>query len=290
MTVSAPTSRRRCSRARRARRRSARCVGGFPAPRCRLVTSTWSAPHHLFPVHGRRIVGRPGDGVLLSGAGGHHPGANGGKGRRGVAPAFDHDLRPGEGAGRLAARQLVAEAGAEALDMSVLPGAARLHMGGRGPCGPDPGAHGTGDGPGPVIGPRMRGRSAQDDEVGRHVDDVRGGEPAVGAHRQAPGERVDRGRDAGPAPVMCPILHDAAGPHVARPLRPEADARGVVRPEPRQLRSSRRSPRPLAPPGQARPPEARVPALRARRRVAGGRPDRWRTRWRFRRWLQRPQV
>ena len=66
-------------------------------------------------------------------------------------PAFDDDLRFGEGVEYLAVEEFVAQPGIERLDEAVLPGAAGCDVGGLRANRADPGLHGLRDELGPVI-------------------------------------------------------------------------------------------------------------------------------------------
>ena len=148
-------------------------------------------------------------------------------------PAFDHDLRFGKGVEHLAVEQLVAEAGVEAFDVAVFPWAAGRDEGGLRADGLDPGAHRTGDELRAVVRTHEGRRAAQDEQVGQHIDDIRGVELSVDPHTQRlPSELVDDVQDAVLAPVMGAILDEVIGPHVVRALRAQADARAVIEPQP----------------------------------------------------------
>src|SRR6516165_5161642 len=84
-----------------------------------------------------------------------------------------------------AVEQLVAQAGVEALDVAVLPGAAPLDVSGLGTDNPDPFLYCLGEEPRSVVGPDVSGNALQDDEVGQNVDHVARLELARGTERPA---------------------------------------------------------------------------------------------------------
>ena len=149
------------------------------------------------------------------------------------APALDDDLRLAQRVEDLAVEQLVAEPGIEALDIAILPGAARRDVGGLGPDRRDPLLDGLGDELRAVVGADVAGHAAQDEQVGQHVDDVDGLELASDADRQAlVRELVDDVEHAELPSVMRAVLDEVVGPDVVAMLGPQPDARSVRQPEP----------------------------------------------------------
>ena len=138
-----------------------------------------------------------------------------------TAPALDDDLSFPQRVEDLAIEQFVTQAGIEAFDVTVLPWAARLDVGGLGTDGSDPFLHRLGDELWAVVGADMAGYAAQDEEVGQDVDHVDGLELAVDADRQAfMGELVDDVEHAVLASIMGAVLDEVVGPDVIGVARP----------------------------------------------------------------------
>ena len=87
-------------------------------------------------------------------------------------PAFDDDLGFAQRVEDLAVEQFVAQAGVERLDEAVLPGAAWRDVGGRGPHGRDPVLESLGNELRPIVRPNVTRNAAQDEQVGKDIDDV----------------------------------------------------------------------------------------------------------------------
>src|SRR5262249_47168421 len=84
--------------------------------------------------------------------------------------------------------QLIAQAGVEALDVAVLPGAAALDVGGLGTGNRDPVLYRLGDELWSVVGPDVSGNAPQDEQVGQNVDHIEGtisGDKMGKSHGQA---------------------------------------------------------------------------------------------------------
>jgi hypothetical protein len=77
-----------------------------------------------------------------------------------LAPVLDHDLGLGEAGEELDGQELVAEPGAEAFDVGVLPRRAGLDVGAPRPAEPAPVAQGVGGQLGTVLTPDERRRGA----------------------------------------------------------------------------------------------------------------------------------
>ena len=79
--------------------------------------------------------------------------------------------------------------------------------------------------------------AAEDELVRQDVDDVGGVQLSVDPDRQAfAGELVDQIEHAVFPSVVGSVLDEVVGPDMVRMLRPQADARSVVQPEPAFLR------------------------------------------------------
>jgi len=89
------------------------------------------------------------------------------------------------------------------------------------------------------------GHATQDEQVGQHVDDVRGLQLPVDPDAEAlPSELVDHAganaqafvaEHAEPPTVVGASFHEVAGPDMVGTLGPKPDARAVVQPEPAAL-------------------------------------------------------
>src|SRR5262249_44128778 len=99
-------------------------------------------------------------------------------------PALDDHLGLAERED-FAVEQLVAQAGVEALDVAVLPGAAPLDVSGLGTDNPDPFLYCLGEELRSVVGPDVSGNALQDEEVGQNVDHIDRLELAGDTDRQA---------------------------------------------------------------------------------------------------------
>ena len=96
-------------------------------------------------------------GTNTSGAGGLYPRDPWGARCCSDGATLDDDPGFRERVEDLAVEQLVPQAGVEALDEAVLPGAARRDVGGLGADSPDPVLHGLGDELRPIVGANMPG-------------------------------------------------------------------------------------------------------------------------------------
>jgi hypothetical protein len=89
---------------------------------------------------------------------------------------------------------------------------------------------------GPFVGADVARHAAQDEQIGQHVDDVRGLEPAGDPDRQAlVGELVEDVEHPVLPPVMGPVLDKVVGPDVVGVLGSQPDAGPVRQPEPATL-------------------------------------------------------
>src|SRR4051812_34673421 len=150
-----------------------------------------------------------------------------------TAPALDDDLGLAKGVEDLAIEQFVPEPGIEALDIAILPRAARSDIGGLGSDRRDPLLDGLGDELRGGGGANVARHATQDEQVREHVDDVDGLELASDPDGQAlVGELVDDVEHAEPPSVVRPVLDEVVGPDVVAMLGPQPDARSVRKPEP----------------------------------------------------------
>src|SRR5260221_13495444 len=148
------------------------------------------------------------------------------------SPTLDDDLGLAQRVEDLAIKQFVAQSGIKTLDKAVLPRAARRDLGGLCADCADPILHRLGDELGTVVGPDMPGDTAQDEQVGEHVDDVDRFQSARYPNGQAlMGELVDDVEHAEPASIMGALLDEVVRPHVVAVLGPEPNARSVIQPE-----------------------------------------------------------
>src|SRR6516165_2372354 len=116
-----------------------------------------------------------------------------------------------------AVEQLVAQAGVEALDVAVLPGAAPLDVSGLGTDNPDPFLYCLGEELRSVVGPDVSGNALQDEEVGQNVDHL---ELAGDTDRQAfMGELVEHVEHPVLASLVGAVLDKVVGPDMIALLR-----------------------------------------------------------------------
>jgi hypothetical protein len=147
-------------------------------------------------------------------------------------PALDHDLRFLQGIEDFPVQQLVAQAGVEALDVTVLPRATRSDVGGLGTDRGNPFLHGLGDELGPIVRPDVPRNSTQDEVIGQNIDHVDGLQLARHPDRQAlVRELVEDIEHAILPPIMRAMLDEVVGPHVIAMLRSQADARTIRQPQ-----------------------------------------------------------
>ena len=184
-----------------------------------------------------------------------------------ASPALDDDLGLAQSVEDLAIEQFIAKAGVEALDVAVLPRAARLDVGGLGADSGDPFLHGLGDELRSVVGPDVPGNAAQDEQVGQNVDHIDGFELAGDTDRQAfVGELVDDVEHPIPASIVGAVLDEVVGPDMIAVLRPQPDARSVGQPEPAAFGLLMGDLQPLASPDPLDPLVVDYPARLAQQR------------------------
>src|SRR5215210_631587 len=166
-----------------------------------------------------------------------------------TTPTLDDDLRLTQAVEDLAIEQLVPEAGIEALDVAVLPRAARSDVGGLGSDRGDPLLDGLGDELRAIVGADVARHAAHDEQVREHVDDVDRLQLASDADRQAlVRELVDDVEHPDLPSVMGPILDEVVRPDVIAVLGPQPDAGSVRQPEPSSFGLLLRNLQPLASP------------------------------------------
>src|SRR3954469_1295236 len=142
-----------------------------------------------------------------------------------TAPALDDDLRLAQRVEDLAIEQFVAQARIEALDKAVLPWAARRDVGGLRADAADPLLHRFGNELRAIVGTDMPGNTAQDEQVGEHIDDIDRLEPVRDPNGQAlVGELVDDVEHAEFASIMGALLDEVVRPDVVGALGPQPNA------------------------------------------------------------------
>src|SRR3954451_3115640 len=95
----------------------------------------------------------------------------------------------------------------------------------------------------------MPGNTAQDEQVGEHIDDIDRLEPAGHPNGQAlVGELVDDVEQAEFASIVSALLDEVVRPDVVGALGPQRDARSVIQPQTPALGLLGRDLQPLAPP------------------------------------------
>jgi hypothetical protein len=135
-----------------------------------------------------------------------------------------------------AATAFIAKTGIEALDVSVLPGAAWCDVGSLGANRCDPLLYGLGHKLRPIVGPDVVRDTTKDEEVGQHIDHIDGFELAGDPDRQAfVGELVDHIEHSILPSVVGAVLDEVVEPDVIAVFGPQPDARSVRQPEPATL-------------------------------------------------------
>jgi hypothetical protein len=127
----------------------------------------------------------------------------------------------------------------------------------------DPGLHRLGDELRFVVRVDVAGHTAQDEQVGQHVDVVRRLELACDPDRQALARKlIDHVEHPELAPVMGARFDKVVGPDVIAVLRPQSQARAVPIPDAATLGLPGRDLHPLAPPDPLHPLVVDPPAGR----------------------------
>ena len=147
-------------------------------------------------------------------------------------PTFDDDPGLLERVEALSVEQLIAHSGIEALDVAVLPRAARCDVGGLRADRVDPCLNRLGDKLGAVVGANVARHAAQNEQVAEHVDDIRAVEPAIDPDRQTfVCELVDDIEHSILPSLMGAVLHEIVRPDMVGPLGTQAHARAVIEPK-----------------------------------------------------------
>ena len=178
-----------------------------------------------------------------------------------ASPAFDDDLGFAQCVEDLAVEQFISQARIEALNIAVLPWAASFDVGGLCPDPSDPVLDSFGHELRPVVGADMLGHSAQDEEIGQHIDHIDGFQFAIDTDRQTLArELVDNVEHAISPPVMRAIFEEIVRPDVIGPLWPQTDAGTVGEPQTPTLGLLVWDFQPLASPDALNPAIANHPA------------------------------
>src|SRR3954465_1180844 len=188
-----------------------------------------------------------------------------------TAPALDDDLRLAQRVEDLAIEQFVAQTRIEALDKAVLPWAARRDVGGLRADGADPLLHRFGNELRAIVGTDVLGDATQNEQIGKHIDDVDRFEPVRDPNGQAlVGELIDDVEQADLAPVMGALLEEVVGPDVIGALGPQPDARSIIQPQASALGLSGGDLQPLASPDPFDPLVVDQPACPAQQNAFEG--------------------
>lgn len=178
-----------------------------------------------------------------------------------TSPVFDDDLRLVERVEDFTVEQFVTELRVEALAIAVFPRTARHDVGGLGTHRRDPFPQRLGDELRPVVGTNMGGNAPQNEQVGKHVDDINGLQLPLDADGDAfPRELVDHIEHPDFPAIVRPILDEIVGPDMVGVFRPKPDARAVVEPQPTALGLLVRHLQPLPPPDALNPFDVHDPA------------------------------
>src|ERR687885_1277212 len=177
------------------------------------------------------------------------------------APALDHDLGLLQAVEDFSIEKLISEPGIEALDLAVLPRAARGNVGRLRAHSRDPLLDGFGHELRAVIRADVARHAAQDEQVREYVDHINRLELASHPDRQAlVRELVDHIQHPELATVMGPLLDKIIRPDVIAVLGPKADAGAVRLPDPAALGLPPGHFEPLAPPDALDPLLVHEPA------------------------------
>ena len=171
-----------------------------------------------------------------------------------AAPAFHDDAGLGERVEDLTIEKLVPDAGIEALDVAVLPRAARRDVGCFGTDGGNPVLDGFRNELRAIVGPYVLWHAPKDEEIGQDVDHIRGFELPVEPDRQAlQRELVDHVQHAILSAIMGAVLEEVIGPDVIWPFRPKPDAGAIALPDAAALGLPARDLQPFLPPDPLHP-------------------------------------
>ena len=166
-----------------------------------------------------------------------------------LAPLFDDDFGLLECVEDFAVKQLVPEAGVEALAVAVLPRRTWGNVGSLGSHSADPVPNLFCDELWAVVGTDESWRPPQDEEVGQGIHHVDRVQLPVNTDRQRlPCELIDDIQRAVDPPVIRPVMDEVIGPDMIGALWPEADAGPIIQPQPALLWLLLRYFKPLTPP------------------------------------------
>ena len=152
-------------------------------------------------------------------------------------PAFDDHLGFAQRVEDLTVQKLIPKLRVEAFTIAVLPRASRLDIGRSRFNGDDPLSNQFGDELRAIVRADMTWHAAQDEQVRKHIDDVRRVELSTDPDRQAfPRELVDHVEHTDLLSIVSSVFDEVVGPDVSGPLRPEPKARTVGEPKTASLR------------------------------------------------------
>ena len=149
-----------------------------------------------------------------------------------LSPVFDDDLRFLERVEDFAVEQFVTEFRVEALAIAVFPWTARHDVGGFGTDCCDPLPECFGDELRAIVRTNMGGDAAQDEEVGKHVDNIDCLQLSLDPDGDAfPRELINHVEHADFPAVVRPVLDKVVGPDMIWVFRSKPNARAVVQPQ-----------------------------------------------------------
>ena len=148
-------------------------------------------------------------------------------------PTFDDDLGLTQRVEYFTIEQFISQACVEALDVTILSGAAWCDVGSLGSDRCDPLLNSLGHKLRPIVGPDVARDPTQDEAVRENIDYIDGLELAGNPDRQAfVGELVDHIEHSILPSIVGAVLDEVVGPDVIAVLGPQPDARSVCQPEP----------------------------------------------------------
>ena len=140
-------------------------------------------------------------------------------------PLFDQDLSLAQAVEDLTVQKLVAEPGVEAFAVSVLPGAARLDVGGLGANGFNPVLNRLSNELWAVVRADIGRHTAQDEQVAQGVDHIARVQLALYPDCQTfPAVFVEDVQSAEHLPIVGSMMHEVIRPDVIAMLGPEPNA------------------------------------------------------------------
>ena len=178
-----------------------------------------------------------------------------------LSPVFDDDLRFLECVEDFAVEQFVTEFRVEALAIAVFPWTARHDVGGFGTDCCDPLPKCFGDELRAIVRTNMGGDAAQDEEVGKHVDNIDCLQLSLAPDGDAfPRELINHVEHADFPAVVRPVLDKVVGPDMIWVFRSKPNARAVVQPQTAAFRLLVRHFQPLPSPDALNPLDVHDPA------------------------------